>query len=233
MYMHARILGVEIGLATQAHGFRGQGHNAVMKALRDDVAGELLAVAARLVVEDGMEYGPAKQQAARQLGLGPRAGLPDNAALEAAVREYIAVFCPEEQAHALLTLRETALRWMDRLADFHPLLGGAVWHGTATAHSDVYLQLFCEDPKAAEWALMDWRVDYRPGTVTGWRGETLPALTVVDRAPGASQAVLVHLMIHDRDDDRGALRPDAQGRAPRGDAAALRRRMALEAGVAS
>jgi len=33
----------------------------------------------------------------------------------------------------------------------------------------------------------------------------------------------VHLLVYDLDDLRGALKPDAQGRAPRGDLAALRR----------
>jgi hypothetical protein len=204
-----------------------------MRTLRDDAAAELLAAAARLVVEEGLEYGPAKQRAARQLGVGARAGLPDNLALEAAVREHIAIFCPEEQAHALRALREVALRWMDRLTDFQPLLGGAVWHGTATAHSDVYLQLFCDDPKAAEWTLLDRRIDYHPGAVTGWRGETVDALTVRDRHCDLPLPVLVHLMIHDRDDERGALRPDALGRSPRGDASALRARMDSDAGVLS
>jgi hypothetical protein len=34
--------------------------------------------------------------------------------------------------------------------------------------------------------------------------------------------------VHDLDDQRGALKPDAQGRKPRGDAAALRRLLAGE-----
>lgn len=214
-------------------GSRAGRHNADMKALRDDAAADLLAVAARLVVEDGLEYGPAKQRAARQLGLGARVALPDNLALEEAVREHIAIFCPEEQARALQALREVALKWMERVADFRPMVGGAVWHGTATEHSDIYLQLFCDDPKAAEWRLLDRRVDYHPGTVTGWRGEPVDALTVRDRHPDLVHPVLLHLMIHDRDDDRGALRPDALGRAPRGDVAALRARMAAPAGASS
>jgi hypothetical protein len=40
-----------------------------------------------------------------------------------------------------------------------------------------------------------------------------------------SQKVLVHLMIYDLDDLRGALKPDAQGRSFRGDLAALQRLM--------
>jgi hypothetical protein len=40
-----------------------------------------------------------------------------------------------------------------------------------------------------------------------------------------SQKVLVHLMIYDLDDLRGALKPDGQGRTYRGDLAALNKLM--------
>jgi hypothetical protein len=199
-----------------------------MDASRDDTSHEIAAVAARLVVEEGLEYAAAKRRAVKQLGLPARTPLPDNATLDAAVREDIAVFCPESQAIELRALRELALLWMDRLQAFRPHLGGAVWHGTATRHSDIYLQLFCEDPKAPEWTLLDHRVEYHPGTVNGWRGEPVEALTLRVRSEALGQWVLVHLMVHDLDDQRGALKPDAQGRKPRGDAVALRRLLAGE-----
>lgn len=192
---------------------------------RDDTLATVAATAARLVVEDGLEYQAAKQQAARQLGLGSRGPWPDNALMDAAVREHIAVFCPDTQAEELRALRELALVWMERLADFEPLLAGAVWLGTATRHSDIYLQLYCDDPKTAEFELLDRRVDYQPGTVTGWRGEPVEVLTVRSRCDDLNQWVLVHLMLYDRDDVRGALKPDAQGRVLRGGAQALRRLM--------
>ncbi len=192
---------------------------------RDDTLATVAATAARLVVEDGLEYQAAKQQAARQLGLGSRGPWPDNALMDAAVREHIAVFCPDTQAVELQALRELALVWMARLADFEPLLAGAVWLGTATRHSDIYLQLYCDDPKTAEFQLLDRRVDYQPGTVTGWRGEPVEVLTVRSRCEALNQWVLVHLMLYDRDDVRGALKPDAQGRVLRGSAQALRRLM--------
>lgn len=192
---------------------------------RDDTLATVAATAARLVVEDGLEYQAAKQQAARQLGLGSRGPWPDNALMDAAVREHIAVFCPDTQAVELQALRELALVWMARLADFEPLLAGAVWLGTATRHSDIYLQLYCDDPKTAEFQLLDRRVDYQPGTVTGWRGEPVEVLTVRSRCEALSQWVLVHLMLYDRDDVRGALKPDAQGQVLRGSAQALRRLM--------
>ena len=204
----------------------GSGHNLRMDAYRDSINNEIAAVAARLVVEEGLEYAAAKRRAVKQLGLNARTALPDNATLDAAVREYIAVFCPETQAVELQALRDVALLWMGRLSAFRPHLGGAVWHGTATRHSDIYIQLFCDDPKSAELALLDHRVEYHPGTVNGWRGEPVQALTLRTRCDALGQWVLVHLMVHDLDDLRGALKPDAQGRKPRGDAPALRTLMA-------
>lgn len=195
---------------------------APMEASRTDLSAEIAAVAARFVVEDGMDYAAAKRQAGQQLGLPARTPWPDNATLEAAVREHIAVFCPDTQASELQALREQALVWMDRLHDFQPHLGGAVWHGTATRHNDIHLHLFCDDPKAAELALLNHRVDYHPGTGNGWRGEPVDALTLRARCDALGQWVLVHLLVHDMNDLRGALKPDAQGRKPRGDARALR-----------
>ncbi len=199
-----------------------------MDASRDDITHQIASVAARLVVEDGLEYAAAKRRAVKQLGLPARTALPDNAVLDAAVREDIAVFCPDTQATELQALRELALVWMDRLQTFRPHVGGSVWHGIATRHSDIYMQLFCDDPKAPEWALLDHRVEYHPGSVNGWRGEPVEALTLRVRCEALAQWVLVHLMVHEHDDLRGALKPDAQGRKPRGDAAALRRLMAGE-----
>ncbi|WP_439586193.1 hypothetical protein [Hydrogenophaga sp.] len=196
-----------------------------MDLRRDDITAEIAAVAARFVVDEGLEYAAAKRRAVKQLGLPARTALPDNATLDAAVREDIAVFCADTQPGELRALREVALVWMDRLQAFRPHLGGAVWHGTATRHSDVYIQLFCDDSKAPEWALLDHRVEYHPGEVPGWRGEPVQALSLRDRSEALGQWVLVHLMVHEHDDMRGALKSDAQGRKPRGDAMALRRLM--------
>lgn len=188
----------------------------------DTTRREIAATAARLVVEEGLEYGPAKHRALKGLGLPPRTELPDNTLVEAAVREYIALFCADTQPAELRALRALALVWMERLAEFRPHVGGAVWHGTATRLSDVYLQLFCDDPKSAEIALIEHNVDYEPRTVRGFRGEPVQALSLSSRCEELGEWIGVHLMIHDRDDQRGALLPDAQGRKPRADAQALR-----------
>ncbi|WP_295856585.1 hypothetical protein [uncultured Xylophilus sp.] len=188
----------------------------------DTLKSEVAATAARLVVEEGLEYGAAKRRAVKQLGLPARSALPDNDAVEDAVREYIALFCADTQPAELRALREVALVWMERMREFRPHLGGAVWHGTATRLSDVYIQLFCDDCKSAEIALIDHHVDYEPQTVTGFHGEPVEALTVPGRSQALGEVVGVHLLVYDLDDLRGALRPDSRGRTPRGDTAAVR-----------
>ncbi len=183
---------------------------------------EIAATAARMVVEEGLEYGPAKRRAVRQLGLNSRSALPDNDVLEDAVREYIELFCADTQPAELAALRKLALAWMERLAQFRPYLGGAVWHGTATRLSDIYIQLFCDDPKSAELALIDNNVDYQARTITGFNGEAVEALSLSSVSPELGEAIGVHLMVHDHDDVRGALKRDAKGRTPRGDLQAVR-----------
>jgi hypothetical protein len=89
--------------------------------------------------------------------------------------------------------------------------------------SDIYLQLFCDDPKSAELSLIEHQVDFEVSTVTGFNGETVDALSIRSLCQPINETIGVHLMIYDHDDVRGALRPDGRGRSPRGDAAALTR----------
>ena len=194
-----------------------------MTTLTDEIA----AAAARLVVEEGMEYGPAKRKAAR--GLGRRstraAELPDNEAVEDEVREYLALFCAETQPAELAALREVAAEWMQRLAEFRPHLTGAVWRGTATRLNNVHLQLCCDDSQAAEIALIDRGIDFDVGSVPGPRAEPVDVLSVSSLSRALGEHVTVLLSVLDHDDLRGALKPDARGLTQRGDLAALRRQL--------
>ncbi len=188
---------------------------------------EIAATAARLVVEEGMEYGPAKRRAARQLGRhSTRASeLPSNDEVENEVRAYLSIFCAETQPAELAELRAVARTWMERLAEFRPHLTGAVWRGTATRLNNVHLQLFCDDSKAAELALIDRGVSYDVGSTTGLRGAEVDVLSVSSPSAVFGEHVTVHLSVLDHDDLRGALKPDATGRPQRGDLAALRKLM--------
>lgn len=194
-----------------------------MNALTEEIA----AAAARLVVEEGLEYGPAKRRAARDLGRGASRSpnMPDNDAVEDAVREYLSVFCADTQPGELAALRSVAALWMERLAEFRPHLGGAVWRGTATRLSAVHLQLYCDDCKSAELALINRGVDYDVGSVNGPRQQPVDVLSLSHWCPDLGESVTVFLTILDHDDLRGALKADAQGRTQRGDLTGLRRLM--------
>ena len=194
-----------------------------------DVQLEIAATAARLVVEEGLGFGPAKHRALRALGLPGRTALPTNEQVETQVRDYIEVFCADTQPQELRALREHALVWMARLAEFRPHLGGAVWHGWATRLSDIDLALFCDDPKSAEIALINQNLRYEVQSQPGLHGQPVDVLSLHSFCPGLDEDIGVHLRIYDRQALRGALVPDGQGRSPRGDMAALQRLLAEEA----
>jgi hypothetical protein len=181
-------------------------------------ADEIAAAAARLIVEEGLEYGPAKRRAARQLGLSRPAELPPNDAVEDAVRTHLELFHGDTQPGELHALRRLALAWMDRLAPFRPHLAGAAWRGTATRLSSLHIDLYCDDSKAAEIELINQRVPYDAAG-----GEDDPVLSVTVPSRDLGEPVTLHLHVRDLDDLRGALKPDARGMTLRGDAAALRR----------
>jgi len=189
------------------------------------LADEIASNAARLVVEEGMEYGPAKRRAARLLGrhVTRSVDLPSNGDVEDEVRSYLALFCANTQPAELAALRAVATIWMECLEGFRPHLTGAVWRGTATRLNIVQLELYCDDSKAAEIALIDRRISYDVTSRSGPRGEPIDVLVVIQPSAELGEAVTVHLSVLDHDDLRGALKPDGKGRTWRGDRAALRK----------
>jgi len=194
-----------------------------MECMKTDASWEIANTAARMVVEEGLEWGPAKKRAVKQLGLPGRTALPDNDLLEAAVRDYLELFCGDTQPTELRALRELAVLWMERMEAFRPYLAGAVWNGTATRLSDIYIQLFCDDSKSAEIALIDHGVRYEVSSINGFHGETVDALSISSFCKPLNEKIGVHYLVYDLDDLRGALKPDAQGRTPRGSLEAVRR----------
>jgi hypothetical protein len=201
--------------------------------MTDSLTEEIAASAARLVVEAGLEYGAAKHKAARALsrrGGGSRAELPSNEQVEDEVRAYIELFLGGTQPDELAALREVAVDWMQRLAEFRPHLSGAVWRGTATRESAVHIDLYCDDSKAAEIALLNAGVDHDVHVLDAGHAAARDVLSVSSPSRILGQPVTVHLIVNDHDDLRGALRPDARGRTWRGDLAALQRLMASETG---
>lgn len=163
---------------------------------------EIAAAAARMIAEDGADYATAKRKAAK-LVLGNRKVrgdiLPDNAQVEAEVREYQALFLGDAQPERLLHLRRLALEMMERLAEFSPYLTGAVLNGTAGEHSDIHLQLFADNSKDVAVFLLNADMDYEVSESPHFRHpdrwvETLSFMW---------KREAVHLTLYDRDDLRG------------------------------
>jgi len=204
---------------------------------------EIAITAARMSAEDGADYATAKRKAARQvLGTESRAPgewLPDNEQVETEVREYQALFQAESQPRVLALLRRIALLLMEGLAVHNPYLAGAVFNGTASEHSDIHLQVFCDSPKDVAIFLLNAGVDFDTTESAHFAGrdevETLSFLWRGQWPAGAESRELarelraetgtpvgVHIALYDMNDVRGARRADATGKAQRGDAAAVR-----------
>ncbi len=163
---------------------------------------EIAAAAARMIAEDGADYGSAKRKAAKLiLGNQKVRGdiLPDNAQIEAEVREYQALFFGDAHAERLLHLRRLALELMERLTDFSPYLTGAALNGTAGEHSDIHLHLFADNSKDVAVFLLNANIDYEVSESPHFRRpdrgvETLSFMW---------KREAVHLSLYDRDDLRG------------------------------
>jgi len=80
----------------------------------------------------------------------------------------------------------------------------------------------------AEIALIDQGLTYAVSTARGLRGEPVDTLSMHAFCAPLNEDVGVHLALYQHDDVRGALRPDSRGRAPRGDARAVRQLLAQE-----
>jgi hypothetical protein len=182
---------------------------------------EIAAAAARLIAEDGADYGTAKRKAAKQvLGDAKVRGdiLPDNAQIEDEVRIYNELFFSDTQPARLLHLRKLALRMMTELAQFTPYLTGAVLNGTAGEHSDIHLQLFAESPKEVEIYLLNKNIHFEVSETPHFKGHLEPVETV----SFMWQNEAMHLALYEMDDLRGAMRTSATGRIERADTDAVR-----------
>jgi hypothetical protein len=190
------------------------------------VRAEIAAVAARMIAQDGADYGSAKRKAARQVlgDDGPNSNiLPDNAQIEAEVRQYQALFLGDTQPVRVHTLRTVALEVMELLAAFSPYLTGAALNGTAGPHDDIHLQLFADSAKEVEIFLLNRNVSFELSETPHFKGPRHDPVETVSFMWGKEG---VHAALYELDDLRGALKPRADGRLLRADAAALRQLMA-------
>ncbi len=124
-------------------------------------------LAARLMQEHGIrDFAQAKRKAARQLGIVDAHHLPGNDEIEAAIREYNAVYHADTQPELLRELRMEALGIMELLARFDPHLTGAVLNGTAGQYSGIQIELFADNEKEVEMYLLNHNLPFRQGQCT-------------------------------------------------------------------
>lgn len=188
-----------------------------MESIRHEIA----VAAARLIAEDGMEYGAAKRKAVKMLfgksGLPPGNELPDNNEVEVEVRAYQALFQEDEQPARVRHLRERALEVMEELDRFRPYLVGPVLSGTATPYSDIHLELFCDSAKEVEIYLLNAGVPFDVEESPHFRGRGKVESIRFDH-----DGETIVAAVYDHDDLRGALRRTDEGEVPRADARRVR-----------
>ena len=183
---------------------------------------QIAMTAARMIAEDGADYGTARRKAARKvLGVDqPQANLlPDNLQIEDEVRKYQALFQGPQQAARLRVLRNVALEAMELLADFRPYLTGAVLNGTAGEYDDVHLQLFAESAKEVEIFLLNKNINIEISETPHFKGARHDAVETVSFL---WHKEAVHAELYEFHDLRGALKPRSDGRLHRVDMAGLR-----------
>lgn len=186
---------------------------------------ELAAIAARLIADGGLDYASAKRKAARQAfgsGSPPRDAMPDNELIDQALREHLALFDPAHGERVALR-RRMACEWLERLAQFTPLVTGAVWKGLVTEHAPIHLQLFHDSHKEIEIDLLNRGIAFEIAMIGHFRRNDVE----VEAIGFFWEETPILLSLYEPVDLRGALRPGADG-AERGDRAALLARMASE-----
>lgn len=189
-----------------------------VESIRREIAG----LAARLVADGGLDYGAAKRKAARELtgrARPPAAALPDNDAIDDALAEHLGLF-DEAHEERVARRREAAASLMQWLAPFDPYLTGAVWKGIVAAHAPIHVQVFHDNAKEVEIALVDHGIRFETTTMPHLRDASEVATLAFW---WRDEPVL--LSLYAQDDLRGALRPARTRGAERGSLQALQERM--------
>ena len=97
-----------------------------------------------------------------ELGLIPAGAVPSSSEIESAVRAHYDLFSHAEHAELLKGKRLFALSLLQAFENVDIFLTGAVLNGCAHADSIIVLDVFTDDVKAFEAALIDHGIDFEP-----------------------------------------------------------------------
>lgn len=165
---------------------RMSGNPTFRKQTRERIA----QLAARLMAADGVQdFALAKRKAARQLGANDTQNLPNNTEIEQALRDYHALYQPDEQQDRLREMRVQALEAMREFAAFDPHLAGAVLEGTATRYSGISIMLFTDSPKEVDLYLLNHHIPYRAGEKRFFFGDEQRSVPVIVLTGGAYEGI--------------------------------------------
>lgn len=178
---------------------------------RNDERSRIAHMAARLMVQDGIEdYAVAKRKAARQAGLMDARQLPTNEEIDVALRTYQTLYCADAHRERLQALRSHALEVMRDLEQFNPYLTGSVLTGSAGKYADINIQLYTDDVKGVEMFLLGRDIPYRTGQCRMYCGAEarIVSLFVID-----DDGTEIQLAVLALDDLRVPVRTTPDGKA--------------------
>ncbi|XLZ69611.1 hypothetical protein ABT364_24225 [Massilia sp. SR12] len=171
-----------------------------------EVKTTIAAAAARIIAQDGSDYGSAKRKAARQV-LGEAQArelsdiLPDNEQIEEEVRLYHALYNADTHPAHVFRLRTLALQVMEMLEQYQPFLTGSVLSGSAGMHDDIHLQLFADSAKEVQIYLLNKNLQIEISQSPHFRG---PRFEDVETVSFMWKNEGVHVELYEQDDLRGA-----------------------------
>ncbi|MYN02570.1 hypothetical protein GTP41_10710 [Pseudoduganella sp. DS3] len=174
--------------------------------MNTEVKTSIAAAAARMIAQDGADYGSAKRKAARQV-LGEAQArdrsdiLPDNEQIEEEVRLYHALYNADTHPAHIFRLRTLALQVMEMLEQYQPFLTGSVLSGTAGTHDDIHLQLFADSAKEVQIYLLNKNLHIEISQSPHFRG---PRFEDVETVSFMWKNEGVHVELYEQDDLRGA-----------------------------
>ena len=188
----------------------GRRHGARQGGARGAMRVRIAAAAARIMAEEGIDdFALAKRKAARRLGAPDTEALPANEEVEAALREYLALYQADAHPERILELRRLALQAMDALERFNPYLTGPVLAGLAGPYAEIDLQLFPESTKEVELYLLDRNIPYEASDERRYTGDRARAVAVITLQ---WQGAPLRLSVFDPRDERSALKTTPAGR---------------------
>ena len=177
---------------------------------RNDERSRIAHLAARVMVEDGVEdYATAKRKAARLAGIPDTRQLPTNDEIDAELRTHRTLFAGDTHDARVRALRECAADVMYELERFNPYLTGSVLSGNAGKYADINLHLYTDSAKALELYLIDRGTEYRAGQTRlycGQEARTVPKFTI------DKHGVEIELVVLAVDDLRQPIRTGADGK---------------------